>query len=95
MKTQTILFLTLLISLVIPASCTYHETLKLSNPESVGMSSDRLLYIDNLLQNIVDNKTAKGAVAAVARHGKLVYMKAAGETFSGYVRKPNWLLQLL
>lgn len=50
-----------------------------SKPEDVGMSSDRLSRIDIMLKNIADKNTAKGAVAAVTRHGRLVYLKAIGE----------------
>ncbi len=48
------------------------------DPESVGMSTDRLNRIDNMLQETVDNGNLPGIVALVARKGKIVFHKAYG-----------------
>ena len=49
-----------------------------SSPQSVGMSEERLARIDNMLtQSIVKNQIP-GAVALIARNGKIVYYKAFG-----------------
>jgi CubicO group peptidase (beta-lactamase class C family) len=47
-------------------------------PESVQMSSERLQRIGQVLQEYVDSSYIPGAVALVARHGKIVYHQAFG-----------------
>lgn len=48
------------------------------NPESVGVSPERLDKISNLFQNAVSKGDIPGVVALVARNGKIVYYKAFG-----------------
>ncbi len=45
---------------------------------SVGISLERLACIDNMLNKAVENNEIPGAVALVARNGKIVYYKAFG-----------------
>ena len=47
-------------------------------PESVKMSSERLQRIGRVVQEYVDSSYIPGAVALVARHGKIVYHQAFG-----------------
>jgi len=47
-------------------------------PESVGMSSERLAYIDSMITRAIDAEQIPGAVALVMRNGYLVYEKAFG-----------------
>lgn len=47
-------------------------------PASVGMSPERLVRIDNMLQEAIKEERIPGAVALVARNGKIVYYKAFG-----------------
>ncbi|MDQ8164786.1 MAG: serine hydrolase [Gemmatimonadota bacterium] len=47
-------------------------------PESVGFSSERLAEATGLLQQLVQEQKIAGAVAAVARRGKLAYLEAVG-----------------
>ena len=47
-------------------------------PESVGMSSTGLQAATAALQEHIDAGDVAGVVAAVARHGKLVYFEALG-----------------
>lgn len=49
-----------------------------STPESVGMSSERLAYIDRICEEAVESDAVPGIVALVARKGKIVYHKAFG-----------------
>ncbi|MDE0420852.1 MAG: serine hydrolase [Gammaproteobacteria bacterium] len=49
-----------------------------AEPESVGMSSERLLRIDAAMQRHIDAGNIQGAVTAVARRGKVVHFKAHG-----------------
>lgn len=53
-----------------------------ATPESVGMSSERLKRIDNLLENAVKDQMIPGATAIVCRNGKIVYLKAFGNADS-------------
>ena len=47
-------------------------------PEEVGMSSDRLLRIDQMLERRIAAGQMAGAVAIVARKGKIVHLTAKG-----------------
>lgn len=82
MKSFFTLFLLLLLSTLFSTSQTVQikKTLPLSEatPESVGMSSERLARIDTMLQQAVRRDKIPGAVALVARHGKIVLWKAFG-----------------
>jgi CubicO group peptidase (beta-lactamase class C family) len=46
--------------------------------ETVGMLGERLIRMDNVLQQSVNNKEVPGVAALVARKGKIVYYKAFG-----------------
>lgn len=50
----------------------------IATPETVGLSSERLKRIDDLLETAVRNGHMPGAVALVVRDGKIVYHKAFG-----------------
>ncbi len=49
------------------------------SPESVGFSAQRLARLDPVIQGYVDRNEVPGAVALVARHGKVVYHKSFGQ----------------
>lgn len=51
-------------------------------PEKVGMSAERLRHIDRILETAVQEKRLPGAVALVARRGRIVYYKAFGQADS-------------
>ena len=55
------------------------QDLPAATPEAVGLSSERLDAATRRLQSHVDARDIAGAVAAVARHGRLVYLEALGE----------------
>ena len=54
------------------------QMLPRATPESVDVSSERLNEATALLNQFVRDKKTAGAVAAVARRGKLVYLEAVG-----------------
>ena len=54
------------------------QGLTVAVPESVGMSSERLERLTAALQGYVDEDRLAGAVAIVARRGKIAYMEAVG-----------------
>lgn len=47
-------------------------------PEKVGLSSQRLNRIDEMINSAIENKEIPGAVVLVARNGKIAYHKAFG-----------------
>jgi CubicO group peptidase (beta-lactamase class C family) len=49
-----------------------------ATPESVGMSSERLQVATALLRQFVTDRKISGAVAGVARRGKVVYLEPVG-----------------
>jgi len=49
-----------------------------ATPEAAGMSSERLQEATALLIQAVVDRTIAGGVAAVARHGKIVYLQPVG-----------------
>src|ERR1700722_3772019 len=53
-------------------------TLPVAKPEDVGMSSARLGQIGVALRGEIEQKKLPGAVVAIARRGKLVYLEAFG-----------------
>lgn len=49
-----------------------------ASPSSVGMDAGRLAGVDRVILDAIENGDAPGAVLAVVRHGKMVYLKAYG-----------------
>jgi len=49
-----------------------------TSPEEVGLSSERLERIGSAIQGSINDGRLAGAVALVARHGKIAYFKAFG-----------------
>jgi CubicO group peptidase (beta-lactamase class C family) len=49
-----------------------------SKPEEVGLSSERLQRINELVKRHLDAKTFTGAVTLVARHGRVAHLQAHG-----------------
>jgi len=49
-----------------------------ATPEEVGMSSERLLRVNQKMQQHIDSGRIQGAVTAVARRGKVVHFEAHG-----------------
>jgi CubicO group peptidase (beta-lactamase class C family) len=57
---------------------TYEKSLVAADPASAGFSAERLKRIDGVIQSWIDDKKMNGAVAFIARDGKIVYNKAFG-----------------
>jgi CubicO group peptidase (beta-lactamase class C family) len=72
-RVVTLLLLVLLVAPPLPAA-----TLPKSKPEDVGMSSERLRRIDEMLDKRIAAGQMTGAVAIVARKGKIVHVTAKG-----------------
>ena len=77
------------------ALCVFSQTksgqssppLEEGQASSVGMSDDRLARIDDMLNAAIDNNEVPGAVALVARNGKIVYHKTFGMADNGSGRE--------
>ena len=65
---------------------TNHE-LPHGKPEEVGMSSERLKKIDELVQQYIDTDRIEGAVIGIIRQSKVVYLEAHG-ILEGKTPKP-------
>ena len=60
------------------ASLKHSPSLTEASPASVGISGERLERIDRMLKESIAGEEIPGAVALVARKGKIVYFKAFG-----------------
>ena len=74
--------LSIIVACFIVASCSTSATreLALGTPESVGMSSERLSKLDDVIQEYLDDGRVQGVVVGVTRRNKVVYYKAHGIT---------------
>lgn len=60
------------------------DRLKFSQPEEVGISSEKMSEIDAIVQKGIQAKAFPGCQVLVAVHGKIIYQKAFGKlTFDG------------
>lgn len=68
--------ITVLLTLVVPA---FADKLPTARPETVGLSTARLGRIGEAMQRTIDEGRLSGAVALVARNGKVAYLQAFGK----------------
>lgn len=73
------LLLSALFLLLLPLSAAA-QGLPQASPESVGVSSERLQRVDQLMSKYVDAEQIAGAVTIIARKGKVVYFEAQGKS---------------
>jgi CubicO group peptidase (beta-lactamase class C family) len=66
------------VTILLFASYAVADPLPRARPESVGMSSERLDRIGQALRADIDRGRLPGAVVAIARRGRLVYLEAFG-----------------
>ncbi|MEX0677594.1 MAG: serine hydrolase domain-containing protein [Pirellulales bacterium] len=60
------------------ATCAHSQDLPTTQPESVGMSSERLARIRVAIERYVDRGEVPGVVTLVARKGQVVHFEAVG-----------------
>lgn len=75
MKTTAARYLPALALVALPLAAA---SLTASKPEDVGMSSERLKRISQMVQRRIDAGDMTGAVTIVARRGKVVHLEAQG-----------------
>jgi CubicO group peptidase (beta-lactamase class C family) len=78
------------------ASVKFSPPLTNATPESVGMSSERLARIDNMLKQAVSDTHLPGVVALIARNGKIVFHNAYGmaDNTSGRTMKTDDIFRI-
>jgi len=77
MQRSTVIVLCFVFSLLcLPLSA---QQMKVDPPAKVGLSADRLQRLTDVLNGYVNDGKLAGAVALVARHGKVAYLKAVGQ----------------
>ena len=59
-------------------SCQKLQTIPTVEPESLGLSRERLQAVHDLIESHVEKKRIAGGVALIARHGKIAYLDAVG-----------------
>jgi CubicO group peptidase (beta-lactamase class C family) len=80
MKTRhSMKLITLFLAFILHSNISAQEFAK-TEPEKVGMSSERLEYLTSTFQEYVDNEELSGAVVLVARRGKIAYFKSFGKS---------------
>lgn len=74
---RTFVYCLLVLALFAPAALS--RELARTTPRAAGLSEDRLAEITALMQEHVDGKKLAGAVAVVARRGRIAYMQSIGK----------------
>jgi CubicO group peptidase (beta-lactamase class C family) len=97
---KKIIFLSVVLGILTACNCNQNQPksqfLSEASPESAGLSSARLSLIDSMLTQAVEQNKIPGAVALVARHGKIVFHKAFGmaDNQSGRVMKKDDIFRI-
>jgi CubicO group peptidase (beta-lactamase class C family) len=68
------------VALVVLLLPLFVAVVPIGKPEDVGMSSERLQRINQVVQRAMDAKQIAGAVTVVARRGRLVHLETQGYT---------------
>ena len=76
-KTAKVFSVAVLLSVL--ALFNHAQKISFSDPEDVGISSERLSRVDVLIEQAIEHRDFPGAVLLVARGGKIVLRKAYGE----------------
>ncbi len=67
-----------LCTLLLMASHTWGQDLPTAKPEDVGVSSEKVEKLSAFMQSLVDQGKIPGGVTMMARHGKVIHLKAVG-----------------
>lgn len=98
MRYICLLFLATLFHHASAQTVTFENSTELSetSPVKVGISVDRLDRIDAMFKNAISENQIPGAVALIARNGKIVFHKAYGmaDNLSGKVLEKNAIFRI-
>ncbi len=96
MTKRTNLVLCVLSILIVLAPLAAGQGLPKASPRSVGLSQERLDRITTLMQKHVDEGLLAGAVALVARDGKVAYLRSVGmqDKEKGLEMKPETIFRI-
>ena len=67
-----------LLMLCLATAARAYDTAPVNDPEALGFSSSRLARIAAWEQTQIDSGAFSGAVAAIARNGRVAYLRAVG-----------------
>jgi len=76
------------------AAAAWAQPLPIAKPEEVGMSSQKLAKIGQVLKKEAEDGSFRGAVVMVARKGKLVYQDAVGMQTPSAKMTPDALFRI-
>jgi len=68
----------LLVTGILTSICSLGAELPRAQPDTAGMSSERLARIAPAMQRYIDAQLTPGVITAVMRHGKLVHFESQG-----------------
>src|SRR5438128_6722608 len=74
MKMKRIVWLLMLFSV----ACASNLLAQTAKPEDVGLSSDRLKRIHDLIERRIETRDISGAVTLVSRRGRVAHLEAQG-----------------
>ena len=77
-SSQRFIFAPLLLSFLLLVPTSEARQFQSADPESVGMSNERLARLDEMMMRYVDEAYVAGSVTMVLKDGKVVYQKAMG-----------------
>ena len=78
MNSKQILFLITLIFLTL-SGANANKQIKLTKPEKVGMSGERLERVGSSMRKLIDRQKIPGTVSLISRKGKVVHFEANGK----------------
>ena len=73
------IFLPVFLILFLLTTAVSAETIPVTSPEAVGLSSKKLAKIDKVMKRAVNDNKVGGVVTLVAKDGKIVYHKSFGK----------------
>jgi CubicO group peptidase (beta-lactamase class C family) len=75
---RILMVLSLCIGYALAPGSLLAQEIQIESPNQVGLSSVRLQRIDNLIEEAIEDEVIAGAVALVARHGRIAFMESYG-----------------
>jgi len=94
MRSRLLVFV---LGLLFAASQTLADSPPPTKPESVGLSSERLLRLKSVIQAEIDTNRMPGAVVMIARRGKLAYSETLGflDRDKGLPLRPDSIFRIM